>query len=89
MLIVEDETRWRTRSATAYASRRSRQTSPVTATAPAPTIGPPVRRSTVCGWTLRREVHRDGRYVALSRKQFAVLEVLVSAEGGSSAPRNS
>jgi two-component system response regulator VanR len=30
----------------------------------------------------RREVHRDGRYVALTRKQFAVLEVLVSAEGG-------
>jgi two-component system, OmpR family, response regulator VanR len=30
----------------------------------------------------RREVHRDGRYVALTRKQFAVLEVLVSAGGG-------
>ncbi|MEA2314982.1 MAG: two-component system, OmpR family, response regulator VanR [Solirubrobacteraceae bacterium] len=30
----------------------------------------------------RREVHRDGRYVACTRKQFAVLEVLVSAEGG-------
>src|ERR1044072_9075937 len=30
----------------------------------------------------RREVHRDGRYVALTRKQFAVLEVLVAAEGG-------
>src|SRR5688500_3608163 len=30
----------------------------------------------------RREVHRDGRYVALTRKQFAVLEVLVGAEGG-------
>jgi two-component system response regulator VanR len=30
----------------------------------------------------RREVFRDGRYVALTRKQFAVLEVLVSAEGG-------
>ena len=30
----------------------------------------------------RREVHRDGRYVALTRKQFAVLEVLMSAEGG-------
>ena len=30
----------------------------------------------------RREVYRDGRYVALTRKQFAVLEVLVSAEGG-------
>ncbi|MDM4790298.1 response regulator transcription factor [Pseudomonas aeruginosa] len=30
----------------------------------------------------RREVYRDGRYIALTRKQFAVLEVLVIAEGG-------
>jgi two-component system response regulator VanR len=30
----------------------------------------------------RREVYRDGRYVALTRKQFAVLEVLVAEEGG-------
>ena len=30
----------------------------------------------------RREVFREGRYVALTRKQFAVLEVLVEAEGG-------
>jgi two-component system, OmpR family, response regulator VanR len=30
----------------------------------------------------RREVYRDSRYVALTRKQFAVLEVLVEAEGG-------
>jgi two-component system response regulator VanR len=30
----------------------------------------------------RREVFRDGRYIALTRKQFAVLEVLVTAEGG-------
>src|SRR5215467_5501918 len=28
----------------------------------------------------RREVYRDGRYVSLTRKQFAVLEVLVTAE---------
>src|ERR671921_168921 len=44
---------------------------------------PPVREIT--GLRLdpfRREVHRDGRYVALTRKQFAVLEVLVGAEGG-------
>ena len=44
---------------------------------------PPVR--TIAGLRLdpfRREVHRDGRYVPLTRKQFAVLEVLVSAEGG-------
>ena len=30
----------------------------------------------------RRELYRDGRHVALTRKQFAVLEVLVAAEGG-------
>ncbi|MDN3495222.1 response regulator transcription factor [Planococcus sp. APC 4015] len=30
----------------------------------------------------RREVFRDGRHVALTRKQFAVLDVLMSAEGG-------
>lgn len=30
----------------------------------------------------RREVHRDDRYIALTRKQFAVLQVLVTAEGG-------
>ncbi len=44
---------------------------------------PPVR--TIAGLRLdpfRREVHRDGRYVPLTRKQFAVLEVLVAAEGG-------
>ncbi len=44
---------------------------------------PPIRE--IAGLRLdpfRREVYRDGRYVALTRKQFAVLEVLVSAEGG-------
>ena len=44
---------------------------------------PPVRE--IAGLRLdpfRREVHRDGRYVALTSKQFAVLEVLVAAEGG-------
>ena len=30
----------------------------------------------------RREVYRDDRYIALTRKQFAVLEVLVDADGG-------
>src|SRR6184192_3911669 len=29
----------------------------------------------------RREVYRDGRFVPLTRKQFAVLDVLVAAEG--------
>jgi len=44
---------------------------------------PPVRE--IAGLRLdpfRREVYRDGRYVGLTRKQFAVLEVLVGAEGG-------
>ncbi|MWC00056.1 response regulator [Agromyces sp. MMS17-SY077] len=44
---------------------------------------PPVRE--IAGLRVdpfRREVFRDGRYVALTRKQFAVLEVLVAAEGG-------
>lgn len=30
----------------------------------------------------RREAYRDGRYLRLSRKEFAVLEVLLRAEGG-------
>ncbi len=44
---------------------------------------PPVRE--IAGLRLdpfRREVYRDGHYVPLTRKQFAVLEVLVEAEGG-------
>jgi two-component system response regulator VanR len=44
---------------------------------------PPVRE--IAGLRLdpfRREVYREGRYVDLTRKQFAVLEVLVDAEGG-------
>jgi two-component system response regulator VanR len=44
---------------------------------------PPVRE--IAGLQLdpfRREVYRDGRHVALTRKQFAVLDVLVAAEGG-------
>src|SRR6201992_3596339 len=44
---------------------------------------PPVRE--IAGLRLdpfRREVYRDGRYVALTRKQFAVLEVLMDADGG-------
>jgi two-component system response regulator VanR len=32
--------------------------------------------------SFRREVYRGGRYIALTRKQFAVLDVLVAAEGG-------
>ena len=30
----------------------------------------------------RREVYREGRFVALTRKQFSVLEVLLAARGG-------
>ncbi|MFF3489761.1 response regulator transcription factor [Streptomyces sp. NPDC002795] len=44
---------------------------------------PPVRE--IAGLRVdpfRREVYRDGRFVGLTRKQFAVLEVLVAAEGG-------
>jgi two-component system response regulator VanR len=44
---------------------------------------PPVRE--IAGLRLdpfRREVYRGGRYIALTRKQFAVLEVLIAAEGG-------
>ena len=44
---------------------------------------PPVQE--YAGLTLdpfRREVYREGRYVALTRKQFAVLEVLMAARGG-------
>lgn len=44
---------------------------------------PPILEA--CGVRLdpfRREVYRDGRLVRLSRKEFAVLEVLLRAEGG-------
>jgi two-component system response regulator VanR len=44
---------------------------------------PPVRES--AGLRVdpfRREVYRDGRYVPVTRKQFAVLEELVAADGG-------
>ncbi|SDQ25428.1 response regulator transcription factor [Leucobacter chromiiresistens] len=44
---------------------------------------PPVRE--IAGLRIdafRREVTRDGRFIALTRKQFAVLEVLVDAGGG-------
>jgi two-component system response regulator VanR len=44
---------------------------------------PPVRE--IAGLRLdpfRREVYRNGRYIALTRKQFAVLEVLVAVDGG-------
>jgi two-component system response regulator VanR len=46
-------------------------------------VRPPI--SEIAGLRLdpfRREVFRDGHYVALTRKQFAVLEILVAANGG-------
>ncbi|MEH3090209.1 MAG: response regulator transcription factor [Microbacterium arborescens] len=47
------------------------------------TAAPPVREfGGVRVDPFRREVYRDDRYVALTRKQFAVLEVLVDAAGG-------
>ncbi len=48
-----------------------------------PTATPPViERAGLRLDPFRREVYRDGRYVRLTRKQFAVLEVLMAAEGG-------
>ena len=45
-------------------------------------VRPPVYESAGVRLDPRREVHRGGRYVAMTRKQFAVLEVLMAAEGG-------
>ncbi|WP_354698049.1 Transcriptional regulatory protein CusR [Paraconexibacter sp. AEG42_29] len=46
-------------------------------------IRPPVREiADVRLDPFRREVYRDGRYIALTPKQFAVLEVLIAADGG-------
>jgi DNA-binding response OmpR family regulator len=50
--------------------RRSRPASP-----------PVLERAGVCLDPNRREVYRDGRYVALTRKEFAVLEELMRADG--------
>lgn len=47
----------------------------------------PARPTVMTAGTLRldpfrRDVYRDGRYVKLSRKEFAVLELLMRADGG-------
>ena len=48
-----------------------------------PTATPPlIERAGLRLDPFRREVYRDGRYVRLTRKQFAVLEVLMAADGG-------
>lgn len=46
-----------------------------------PALPPVLRRAGVELDTARHQVLRDGRFIALSRKEFAVLEVLLRAEG--------
>lgn len=48
----------------------------------APALPPVLDRAGVTLDSFRREVFRDGRYVKLSRKEFAVLRVLMEAAGG-------
>ncbi|MFE6734725.1 response regulator transcription factor [Microbacterium sp. NPDC057650] len=45
-------------------------------------LPPQLERAGIALDPFRREVSRSGRHVALSRKEFAVLEVLLRAEGG-------
>jgi DNA-binding response OmpR family regulator len=47
----------------------------------APPLPPVLERSSVTLDPARREVHRDGRRLQLTPKEFAVLEVLMRAEG--------
>jgi DNA-binding response OmpR family regulator len=46
-----------------------------------PAAPPVLRRAGISLDPHRREVHRDGRYVPLSRKEFAVLSELLRADG--------
>ncbi|MCW3839132.1 response regulator transcription factor [Micromonospora yasonensis] len=46
-----------------------------------PAVPPKLTRAGIVVDTARREVYRDGRYVPLSRKEFAVLAELVRAGG--------
>ena len=46
-----------------------------------PAVPPVLERAGICLDPARREVARDGRAVTLSPKEFAVLEVLMRAEG--------
>lgn len=46
-----------------------------------PATPPVLRRAGISLDPFRREVHRDGRYVPLSRKEFAVLAELLRADG--------
>ncbi|MDO9352549.1 MAG: response regulator transcription factor [Solirubrobacteraceae bacterium] len=48
-----------------------------------PAVAPPVMEfADLRVDPFRREVYRSGRYVKLTRKQFAVLELLIRADGG-------
>jgi DNA-binding response OmpR family regulator len=46
-----------------------------------PALPPVIERAGLVLDTARRQASRDGRYLALSRKEFAVLEALLRAEG--------
>ncbi|MET9511097.1 response regulator transcription factor [Streptomyces flavidovirens] len=46
-----------------------------------PALPPVLERAGLLLDTARRQVSRDGRYLALSRKEFAVLETLMRADG--------
>ncbi|WEB45387.1 response regulator transcription factor [Streptomyces yunnanensis] len=46
-----------------------------------PALPPIIERSGLTLDTARRQAFRDGRYLALSRKEFGVLEVLMRSEG--------
>ncbi|MEV8306887.1 response regulator transcription factor [Streptomyces flavidovirens] len=46
-----------------------------------PALPPVLERAGLVLDTARRQVSRDGRYLALSRKEFAVLETLMRADG--------
>ncbi|MGW6309629.1 response regulator transcription factor, partial [Streptomyces niveus] len=46
-----------------------------------PALPPVLERAGLTLDTARRQVCRDGRYLSLSRKEFAVLETLLRAEG--------
>ncbi|PWV57146.1 MULTISPECIES: response regulator transcription factor [Nocardiopsis] len=49
---------------------------------PAATVQPVLERADLRLDPYRREAYRSGRYVRLPRKQFAVLELLMRADGG-------
>ncbi|MBQ1082554.1 response regulator transcription factor [Nocardiopsis sp. B62] len=49
---------------------------------PAATVQPVLERADLRLDPYRQEAHRSGRYVRLPRKQFAVLELLMRADGG-------